>query len=371
MAVLVVGGELLVRGATGVSALLRISPMVIGLTVVAIGSSLPELAVGIEAALRGYPGLVTGNIVGTNIVNLLLILGISAALSPILTQRQMMRLDLPVVAVVAVLLFLLSLGGSLSWPMGVLLLGIGVAYTVAIVRNARRPHAVEPSSQSSGGGTSGTRGTGGTAGASGNGDNAEAGHTAGAGDAGGPGETDDTGGPDDAHEAADTADTDVPEQPARGGPGRLALDALFLLAGIALVILGADWLVSGAVDIATALGVSDVLIGLTVVAIGTSAPELVTSIVATIRGQASIAIGNLIGSSIYNIVFILGLTVVVAPVPVAVSAEVLYIDMIVMAVVSLLVVVLFRTGRRVTRLEGLLLVSLYLAYLAYLIIART
>ncbi|WP_017614946.1 calcium/sodium antiporter [Nocardiopsis salina] len=320
LAVLVVGAELLVRGATGVSALLRISTMVIGLTVVAIGSSLPELAVGVEAALRGHPGLVTGNIVGTNIVNLLLILGISAALSPIFTQRQMMRLDLPVVAVVSVLLFLLSLGGSLSRPMGLLLMGVGVAYTVAIVRNARRTHAVETPSQGSGGGTGGT---------------------------------------------------DVPERPARGGPARFALDALFLFCGIALVILGAEWLVSGAVGIATALGVSDVLIGLTIVAIGTSAPELVTSIVATMRGQASIAIGNLIGSSVYNIVFVLGLTVVVAPEPVAVSAEVLYVDMIVMAVVSMLVVLFFRTGRRVTRLEGLFLVSLYLGYLAYLIIART
>lgn len=317
LAVLVVGGDLLVRGATGLSVRLRISPLVIGLTVVAIGSSLPELAVGIDAALRGHPGLVTGNIVGTNIVNLLLILGISAALRPILTQRQMMRLDLPVVAAVAVLLFLLSLGGNLSWPAGVVLLSLGAAYTVAIVWYARHSSVREAVSPTAGSGTS------------------------------------------------------VPAQSARGGLGRLMLEALFLISGIALVVVGADWLVSGAVDIAAELGVSDVLIGLTIVAIGTSAPELVTSVIATVKGQASMAIGNLIGSSVYNIVFILGLTVVVAPGPIPVPAEVLYVDMIVMAVVSLLIVLAFRTGRRVTRLEGMVLAAFYLGYLTYLIIART
>jgi cation:H+ antiporter len=142
-AVLVVGGELLVRGATAVSVRMGISPMVVGLTVVAIGSSLPELAVGIDAALRGSTGLVTGNIVGTNIVNLLLILGISAAMRPIRSGRQTMRLDLPAVVIVAALLLLLSLGGSLGRTSGVLLLVVGVIYTGLILwyvrQQARRP----------------------------------------------------------------------------------------------------------------------------------------------------------------------------------------------------------------------------------------
>ncbi|MGO1949676.1 MAG: calcium/sodium antiporter [Mycobacteriaceae bacterium] len=322
-AVLVVGGELLVRGATAISGRLGIPPMVIGLTVVAIGSSLPELAVGIDAALRGSPGLVTGNIVGTNIVNLLLILGISAAIQPILTGRQMMRLDLPVVAVVAALLFFLSLGGSLSWPAGVFLLVVGVVYTVLILWYTRRTRAQDASARAK-----------------------------------------------EYRERDDkvSRDAKVTERP---GWARALLDTVYLVGGIALVILGADWLVSGAVDIATDLGVSDTLIGLTVVAIGTSAPELVTSVVATMRGQASMAVGNLIGSSVCNIVFILGLTVVVSPDAIPVPAEVLYVDMLVMAAVSLLVVLLFRTGRRVTRREGVVLVLLYAAYLAYLVLART
>lgn len=307
----------MVRGAAAVSERLGISPMVIGLTVVAIGSSLPELAVGIDAALRGSPGLVTGNIVGTNIVNLLLILGISAAVRPILTQRQMMRLDLPVVSVVAVLLFLLSLGGSLDPVAGVILLAVGVAYTLAILWYSRRHSKRQPASQS-----------------------------------GDP-------------------ETDAPQKPGRGGAVGVLADAAFLIGGIALVIVGADWLVSGAVEIASALGVSDVLIGLTVVAIGTSAPELVTSLVATVRGQASMAVGNLIGSSVYNIVFILGLTVLVSPGPVPVSAEVLYVDMVIMIVVSLLVMLALGTGRRLSRIEGIVFISLYVTYLSYLIIART
>lgn len=317
-AVLVVGGELLVKGASALSERMGISPMVIGLTVVAIGSSLPELAVGIDAAVRGSPGLVTGNIVGTNIVNLLLILGIAAALQPILTGRQMMRLDLPAVAVVATLLFLLSLGGSLSWPAGVLLIVVGVVYTGTILWYTKRSRAQELSRQVK------------------------------------------------QHRDESTGTATVTK-----GWRRAALDTVYLTGGIALVILGADWLVTGAVDIATELGVSDVLIGLTIVAIGTSAPELVTTVVATMRGQASMAVGNLIGSSVYNIVFILGATVIVAPDAIPVSTEVLYVDMLVMVAVSLLIVLLFRTGRKVTRKEGVLLIAFYIAYLTYLLLVRT
>ncbi|WP_291474446.1 calcium/sodium antiporter [Corynebacterium sp.] len=322
-AVLVVGGELLVRGATAVSVRMGISPMVVGLTVVAIGSSLPELAVGIDAALRGSTGLVTGNIVGTNIVNLLLILGISAAMRPIRSGRQTMRLDLPAVVIVAALLLLLSLGGSLGRTSGVLLLVVGVIYTGLILwyvrQQARRP---EPAAAPDNVVEAGT----------------------------------------DAAAAADTA----------GRPGWLSIlrDIAYLVVGIGTVILGADWLVTGAIDIASELGVSDTLIGLTVVAIGTSAPELVTSVVATMRGHASMAVGNLIGSSVYNIVFILGLTVVISPDAIPVESVVLQVDMPVMLGVSLLVATMFRTGRRVTRREGLLLVLSYLVYLSYLVMFR-
>ena len=318
-AVLVVGGELLVRGASALSARMGISPMVVGLTVVAIGSSLPELAVGVDAAVRGSPGLVTGNIVGTNIVNLLLVLGLAAAIQPIITARQMLRLDLPAVAAAAVLLLVLSLGGSLTWPAGVLLLLVGVAYTATILWYTKRSRAQELSRQAA------------------------------------------------QVQTVETPDTqDAPPVGWRRG----AVDAVLLLGGIALVILGADWLVTGAVDIASELGVSDALIGLTIVAVGTSAPELVTTVVATLRGQASMAVGNLIGSSVYNIVFILGATVLVAPDGIPVPDEVLRVDMPVLVVVSLLVVLMFRTGRRMSRWEGLLLVAFYAVYLTYLLLAR-
>lgn len=318
-AVLVAGGELLVRGASALSARMGISPMVVGLTVVAIGSSLPELAVGVDAAVRGSPGLVTGNIVGTNIVNLLLVLGLAAAIQPIITARQMLRLDLPAVAAAAVLLLVLSLGGSLTWPAGVLLLLVGVAYTATILWYTKRSRAQELSRQ--------------------------------------------------AAQVQTVETTDTQDAPPAGWR-RGAVDAVLLLGGIVLVILGADWLVTGAVDIASELGVSDALIGLTIVAVGTSAPELVTTVVATLRGQASMAVGNLIGSSVYNIVFILGATVLVAPDAIPVPDEVLRVDMPVLVVVSLLVVLMFRTGRRMSRWEGLLLVAFYAVYLTYLLLAR-
>ncbi|MGO1912331.1 MAG: sodium:calcium antiporter, partial [Corynebacterium sp.] len=195
-AVLVVGGELLVRGASALSARMGISPMVVGLTVVAIGSSLPELAVGVDAAVRGSPGLVTGNIVGTNIVNLLLVLGLAAAIQPIITARQMLRLDLPAVAAAAVLLLVLSLGGSLTWPAGVLLLLVGVAYTATILWYTKRSRAQELSRR--------------------------------------------------AAQAQTVETTDTQDAPPAGWR-RGAVDAVLLLGGIALVILGADWLVTGAV----------------------------------------------------------------------------------------------------------------------------
>ncbi|AGP31840.1 calcium/sodium antiporter [Corynebacterium terpenotabidum] len=328
-AVLVVGGELLVRGATALSGRMGIPPMVVGLTVVAIGSSMPELAVGIDAVFRDSPGLVTGNIVGTNIVNLLLILGLTAVLHPVLISRQMLRLDLPVVAGVAVLLFVLSLGGSLARPAGMVLVVVGVVYTWLILRHTRRVRGREPVPEASG-----------------------------ASD----------------QEATlplpDVGDS-LPADTAASRRGQLLRDIGYLVGGIVLVIIGADRLVTGAVEIATELGVSDTLIGLTIVAVGTSAPELVTAMVATVRGQASMAIGNLIGSSVYNIVFILGLTVLVAPSAVPVPDEVLYVDMLVMTGVSALVVAMCRSGHRITRREGGVLVLLYVAYLAYLVIART
>lgn len=304
LALLVVGGDLLIRASTNLAQRFGLSPAIIGLTVVAIGSSLPELAVGIDAARRGATGLVVGNIVGTNIVNLALILGLSAALRPFVVRKQMQELDTPFVVGTTALLFLLSLNGELATLEGTILLLIGVAYTYLVVRYVRR-----------------------------------------------------------------RGDEDALAEEFEA-PRALWLDLVILVVALGLVIWGADVMVTGAVQIAQALGVSDTVIGLTIVAIGTSAPELVTTIVATIRNQAAMAIGNLIGSSVYNIVFILGAASVLAGAAMPITGEVLFVDMIVLLLLSVVVLIMFRTHDKATRVEGIVLMLGYVAYLIYLITVR-
>jgi cation:H+ antiporter len=231
---LLVGAEVLVRGGTGLAGRLGIPPMVIGLTVVSIGTSLPELAVGIDAARGGSPALAVGNIVGANLVNLLFILGLAALLLPVAFERRSLRFDLPAMVVAALVLYLLARDGSLGPADGILLMLGGVVYTVGVLHTGRRDPAP-----------------------------VGAGH-------------------------------------ARGAPeGRSSVLRLLLVfvIGVVAVLVGAQLLVDGAVDVAHALGVSEAVIGLTIVAIGTTAPELVTTLVSTIRGERDMAIGNLLGSS--------------------------------------------------------------------------
>lgn len=309
---LVIGAEFMVRGGTRIAARLGISPIVVGLTVISIGTSIPELAVGIDAGLQGSGPLAVGNIAGTNIVNLLLILGLSAAIRPLLLQRQTVRIDLPMMASAAVILWWMARDGMLSRAEGVVLLLLTLAYTAVIVYLSRRQSA---------------------------------------------------------QVVADYAREYTAKTLARS-PAAVAIDVVSLLGGIGVIILGADWLVDGAVAAARALDVSDALIGLTVVAIGTSAPELVTTIVSTIRGQRDIAVGNLIGSSVYNITFILGATMVVVPAGLDVTPELVAFDLPLMALVTLACAPVFLTGHRISRTEGVLFVTAYVAYLVYLIVAR-
>lgn len=298
---LLVGAEVLVRGGSGLATWLGVRPMVVGLTVVSVGTSVPELAVGIDAALNDSPALAVGNIVGTNLVNLLLILGLSALLVPVVFARQTLRFDLPVMTAAALALLVLALDGQLGRLDGVLLLVGAAAYTVALLRLSRR----EPDS------------------------------------------------PD-----APRADA----RPIRHG--------VALVAGIAVIVAGAELLVRGSVAGAEALGVSEAIIGLTVVAIGTSAPELVTTVVSTIRGDRDLAIGNLLGSSIYNIAFVLGLTVVVAPGGAPVPDEVLATDLVLLVATAFVTVPVFLSGSRISRVEGGLFVASYLGYLSWLLVVR-
>ena len=311
LAALTVGAELLVRGGTGLATWLGISPMVIGLTVVSIGTSVPELAIGIDAAVGGSTGLAVGNIVGTNLVNILFILGLSALLVPVAFQRRTLKFDLPAMTAAAVVLYLLALDGTLRLADGLLLIAGGAAYTWVLLRISRRDTV---------------------------------GITADKADAG-------AGRMQDSH--------------------RPLPDIVALLVGTLVIVLGAELLVNGAVSSAESLGVSEAVIGLTVVAIGTSAPELVTTLLSTVRGDRDIAIGNLLGSSIYNIAVVLGLTVLVAPHGVPVPDEVLSADLVLLVVVALASVPVFVSGARISRAEGALFVATYIGYLAWLLLTRT
>lgn len=303
LAALVLGAELLVRSGASLADRLGIPPIVIGLTVVSIGTSLPELAIGVDAALRDAGALAVGNIAGTNIVNLLLILGLSAAIAPLAISVRTIRLELPIVAAVSLLALALAWDGTLSRVDAGALVAVAIAYTVCVVVLAVR---------------------------------------------------------DPARRRLDEVTI------ARGGLGR---DLLTLGAGVVIVVVGADWLVRGAVELAERLGVSEAVIGLTIVAIGSSAPELVTTLVSTVRGERDIAVGNLIGSSVYNLALILGVTALVSPL--AISDGLLRVDLPLMTFVALLLIPVFITGRRVARSEGVAFVLAYLVYLAVLIGVRT
>ena len=309
LAGLLVGAELLVRGATALASRLGIRPIVIGLTVVSLGTSLPELAIGIDAALQGSPGLAVGNIVGANLINILFILGLSALIRPITFERLTLRFDLPAMVTASLALWLLALDGSLARGDGILLCLAGVAYTAGIVWTSRQ----EPDAVAS------------------------------------------------AHPSKTVA------APA-GSSGRPMLHVLALVAGIAIIIVGAELLVDGSIDVARSLAVSEAIIGLTVVAIGTTAPELVTTLVSTVRGDRDIAIGNLLGSSVYNIAVILGITILVAPAELEIPPEVVAADLLLLAVATVITVPVLLSGQRMTRGEGGAFVAAYVAYLLWLVL---
>src|SRR5262245_22520777 len=310
LVMLIVAAEVLVRAGTGLASWLGIRPMLIGLTVVSLGTSVPELAIGIDAAVSGSPGLAVGNIVGANLVNFLLILGLSAVLVPIALDRATLRFDLPAMTAAALLLFVLSIDGTLTRRDGIIMLLGAVAYTAGLVPVSRR-------------------------------------------------------------ETADRAEGPAANVGASADRHRPMRQLLLLLVGVVVIVIGAELLVEGAVSSARSLGVSDVIIGLTIVAVGTTAPEFVTTITSTLRGDRDLAIGNLIGSSIYNIAAILGLTVVVAPHGVPVPDEVLAADLALLLVAAAAAVPVFLSGRRISRTEGGLFVASYVGYVTWLLLIRT
>jgi cation:H+ antiporter len=310
LAMLILGAELLVRGASRLAALTGIAPLVVGLTVVAIGTSAPELAVSARAALRGQGDLALGNVIGSNIFNALAILGLSALVTPLVVSQRLVRLDVPIVIGLSVLVLVLGLDGTLTRPEGLLLCAGGVAYTVFAIRESRR-EGVEVAS--------------------------EYGRQFGV---------------------------------AFARPGRAAaLSAGRVLVGLALLVAGAGWFLDGAVALARGLGISDLVIALTLVAAGTSLPEVAASIVAALRGERDIAVGNVIGSNVYNILVILGVAVTLAADGIAVAPAVVAFDIPVMIAVALACLPIFVTGYMITRWEGALFVGYYAAYTTYVILA--
>lgn len=315
LVIIVFGAELILRSSARIASMLGVKPIIIGLTVVAIGTSTPELAVGITAVSEGQPGLAVGNIAGTNIVNILFILGLSAALRPLPLQLLSIKLDVPVMIVASFMLLGMSWDGVLTKNEGWILILSAVAYVIALIRVSRNePPQVQ----------------------------------------------------------ADYESQYKAEPPLKKYSGAVKFwNGVLLIVGIALTILGADLLVAGASNIARAFGVSDAIIGLTIVAIGTSAPEIVTTVVATLKDDRDVAVGNLIGSSITNILVILGITCLAVPDGIAIDRQVLRFDLPLAAAVAIVCYPVFRSDHMVSRKEGIVFVLAYLIYLTTLLIFRT
>ncbi len=309
---LVVGAELLVRGASKLALSFGISPLVVGLTIVAFGTSAPELAVSVQSAWAGQVDIALGNVVGSNLFNILFILGISALIVPLVVHQQIIRQEVPIMIGASLLLWALAADGGISRWEGFLLAGLIVTYTVFIIRQSRRETAAIKAEY------------------------------------------------DDAFEATPT-----------GWDAHWGVQVLMLLVGLGLLVLGANWLVEAAVAFAKYLGVSELIIGLTIVAIGTSLPEVATSIMAAIRGERDIAVGNVVGSNIFNILSVLGLSASVAPGDLIVAPAMLAFDLPVMVAVALICLPVFFNGALITRGEGVLFLALYVAYTMYLILQST
>ncbi len=303
---LIIGAESFVRGAAKLAAVVGLSPLVIGLTVVSYGTSAPELAVSVQASLVGQPEIALGNVIGSNIFNILMTLGIAALVVPLTVAQQLIRLDVPIMIGVTALLLLFVADGVLSQTDGTILLVGGVVYTVFLLWQSRK-------------------------------------------------------------ESDANVEAEYEQEYGSAAPRdwqHLLRFVLLLAVGLVLLTVGANLLVYGATAIAEAIGVSQLIIGLTVVAIGTSLPELATSVVACYRGERDIAVGNVVGSNIFNILTVLGATSAIADITVSPAA--LRFDLPVMMVVAIACLPIFYTGNRISRWEGMLFISYYVAYTAYL-----
>ncbi|MFN8962924.1 MAG: calcium/sodium antiporter [Betaproteobacteria bacterium] len=309
LAALVAGASLLVRGASALALSFGVSPLVVGLTIVAFGTSSPEVAVSVGAALEGQTDIAVGNVVGSNIFNVLFILGASALIVPLLVHVQLIRQEVPIMIGASLLLVALGFDGRLTRLDAALLFGLLVVYTVFLIVQSRRQ----------------------------------------------------------TQEAVAELTAELPQSAA--WDRHWAVQVALVVAGLVLLVLGSDWLVTAAVAFARSLGVSDLVIGLTIVAAGTSMPEVATSITAAIKGERDIAVGNVVGSNTFNILGCLGLAGLVAPSGLPLAPSVLTFDVWVMLAVAIACLPVFFTGREIARWEGAVFLGYYAAYVAYLILA--
>ena len=309
LVVLTAGAELLVRGAVGLAAAVRIAPLVIGLTVVAYGTSAPELVVSVRAALAGQPEIAVGNVVGSKIFNVLVILGLSALIVPLRVAQQLVRLDVPLLIATSLAVHGMCFGGRLDqWEGGVLVTAL-VAYTVWLIWKSRRENTAAVLGEYS---------------------------------------------------------AEFAEQ-APATPGRMVLFLVMVVAGLGMLVVGAGLFVDAAIVIARGWGLSELVIGLTLVAAGTSMPEVATSLVAAFKGERDIAVGNVVGSNIFNLMGVLGLSGLVAPGGLPVGPEMVNQDIPVMVLVAVACLPVFLIGHAIERWEGGVLLAFYVLYTAALV----
>lgn len=359
---LVVGGEFLVRGASRLAGVLGISPLVIGLTIVAYGTSAPEMAVSIQAGLAGNDSIAVANVIGSNIFNALFILGVCALVAPLVVDKRLVRVDVPVMIGVSVLAGLMALDGRVSLPEGLLLVLGAVGYTAWTVLANRTASAVEEDSAAEPEIIAGkhpgwlvSQVALGAAGA-------------------GAWQLDKLGATEGGLAVAGALVFAAGHVFGRGGTTR-AGDILhqigFILTGLGVLVLGSGWLVEGAGQLARGLGVSDAVIGLTIVAAGTSLPEVAASVIATLRGQRDIAIGNVVGSNIANVLAILGVSSLVTPGGLAVPAQILRLDIPIMIAVAVVCLPAFYSGYVIRRWEGAVFLAAYIGYTTWLVFDAT
>jgi len=300
---LFLGAEGLVRGSSSLAVRFGISPLVVGLTIVAFATSSPELVVSIKAAIDGNPGIVVGNVVGSNICNIALILGVAALISPMQVKAQVIKREIPLMIIISIVLLLVLIDGSISrWEGTMFVIGI-IAYIVFSYQYVKR-------------------------------------------------------------EKADAEIVKEFKEGLRAKPYKLWQSVLLIIGGLVFLVIGSNLFVDGAIEAAVKLGVSQAVIGLTIVALGTSLPELVTSVVASFKNENDIAIGNAVGSNVFNILSILGISSLINPIS---NSGITIIDLSIMMFFTILILPLCKSGFRLRRWEGAMLFSGYVAYMIYLV----